>query len=247
MTHPARESKGPEVRLLFWIAKIAATTLGETGGDAVSMSLDMGYALSSAIFFALFLVTALAQIAARRFHPVLYWAVIVATTTAGTTMADLADRSLGLGYAGGTLLLLGVTATIFALWRRAAGRVEFGRIDSPKIEAFYWVTVLASSTLGTALGDYFVDATPLGYEGSALVFGCAILGVIGLHLFSRLSPALLFWAAFVLTRPLGATLGDMLTKPLAQGGLELSRFASTAVIALLMLGCILLGRRRRGA
>jgi uncharacterized membrane-anchored protein len=228
-------SKVPEITLVFWILKILATTLGETGGDAVSMSMGLGYLASTAIFAVLFLIAVAVQIAAKKFHPVIYWVTIVATTTVGTTLADFADRSLGIGYAGGTTLLLALLAASLLLWRRALGSVAVETVSSPKSEAFYWVTILFSQTLGTALGDWMADDAGLGYLGSAAVFGGALAVLAGLYFGTRVSRTLLFWAAFILTRPLGAVVGDFLDKPHAQGGLELSRYGATALLVALML------------
>ncbi len=238
-------SKVPEVALGFWIIKIAATTMGETGGDALSMSLNLGYALSTVILFLPFIVLVASQIRAKRFHRFLYWGVIVATTLAGTTMADFCDRSLGIGYAGGSSMLFTLVIATLALWRYTQGSVSVNHITSPKVEAFYWATILFSNTLGTALGDWVSDSGP-GFVGGALIFAGAIAFVAALYFFTRISRTFLFWAAFILTRPLGATLGDTLTKPHADGGLNLSRFVSTAVIAVFMVGCILLFPQRAG-
>jgi len=239
-------SKVPEVTLGFWIIKIAATTMGETGGDALSMSLNLGYAVSTGIFFALFAVTVAAQIRAKAFHPLLYWLVIVATTLAGTTMADFADRSLGIGYAGGASILFALVMLTLGIWRVTQGSVSVNRIVSPKVEAFYWLTILFSNTLGTALGDWVADSGP-GFEGGALIFSGCLAVIAALYFFTKTDRTLLFWSAFILTRPLGATLGDTLTKPHADGGLNLSRFASTGVIAAFMILCILLFPQRAGA
>ena len=238
-------SKVPAVTLGFWIIKIAATTLGETGGDALSMSLGLGYAVSTAIFFVFFLATATAQIRARRFHPLLYWAVIVATTTMGTTMADFFDRSLGIGYVGGASALFALTLAVLATWWFTLGSVSVDRITSPRAEAFYWATILVSNTLGTALGDFLADSGP-GYEGGALVFAAALAVVAALYYLTGVSRTLLFWAAFILTRPLGATVGDMLTKPRPAGGLDLSRFSSSAVIAVVIVALVLVTRQQAG-
>jgi uncharacterized membrane-anchored protein len=233
-------SKVPEVTLAFWIIKIAATTLGETGGDAVTMSMHLGYLLGTAIFAAIFIVAVSAQIAAKRFHPLLYWTVIVATTTAGTTLADFVDRSLGIGYAGGASLLLVLLLASLGIWYWSLGSVSVDRLGSRKAEMFYWATIMFSQTLGTALGDWMADTTGLGYEGGALVFGTALALVAAAYFYTKMSRTLLFWAAFILTRPLGATLGDFLDKPLAHGGLALSRYSASAVLAVFMLACILL-------
>ena len=240
-------SKVPEVTLTFWIIKIAATTLGETGGDAVSMTLKLGYLVSTALFAVLFLVAAAAQIRAKSFHPPLYWAVIVATTTVGTTMADFADRSLGIGYTGGAAILFALVAASLAAWWLTEGTVAVDRIGSGRAESFYWATILFSNTLGTALGDFLADSGGLGYDGGALVFGAALLLITAGYFFTRLSRTLLFWSAFILTRPLGATLGDMLTKPVADGGLHLGRIVSSIVIAGFIVACIALLPQRAGS
>jgi uncharacterized membrane-anchored protein len=241
-----RTSKVPEIILTFWVIKIAATTLGETGGDTLSMSLNLGYAVSSLIFAVFFIIVVAAQIRARSFHPWLYWAVIVATTLVGTTMADFADRSLGIGYVGGTSILFALVLLVLGAWYLSAGSVSVNNITTPRAETFYWLTILASNTLGTALGDFLADDTGLGFEGGALVFA-AILAVIAvLYYFTSLSRVLLFWAAFILTRPLGATVGDLLTKPAAHGGFNLSRPESSAVIALFIVAMILLAPQRAG-
>jgi uncharacterized membrane-anchored protein len=239
-------SKIPAVTLGFWIIKIAATTLGETAGDAVSMTLKLGYALSTGIFFALFLVAVTAQIRARSFHPFLYWLVIVATTTVGTTMADFADRSLGVGYIGGSLILFALLLAMLAAWWRSVGTVSVNAIVTPKAEAFYWATILASNTLGTALGDFLADDSGLGYEGGALVFTGLLAIVAAGYYFTSTSRTLLFWTAFILTRPLGATLGDTLTKPLTDGGIALGRFTSSTIIAVFIIVCILVLPQRAG-
>jgi uncharacterized membrane-anchored protein len=240
-----RSSKVPQVTLVFWIIKIAATTLGETGGDALSMTFDLGYALSTAIFFVFFAGTVAAQIRARSFHPFLYWAVIVATTTMGTTMADFADRSLGIGYVGGSLILFALVLLVLGAWWKVEGSVSVNSITSPRVEAFYWLTILFSNTLGTALGDFLADSGP-GYEGGALVFAGALAVVWALYAFTGISHTLLFWAAFILTRPLGATVGDLLTKPTGDGGLNLGRIISSAVIAVFIIACILILPQRAG-
>jgi uncharacterized membrane-anchored protein len=239
-------SKVPEVTLAFWIIKIAATTLGETGGDAVTMTLNLGYLMGTAIFAVIFLAVVTAQIRTSRFHPWLYWAVIVATTAVGTTMADFADRSLGVGYTGGASILFVLVLLSLAVWWRTEGTVSVASITSGRVEAFYWVTILFSNTLGTALGDWAADDGGLGFEGGALVFGAAILVIAGLYYRTAVSRTLLFWAAFILTRPLGATLGDLLTKPVANGGLNLGRIASSLVIAAFIVGCIAMLPQRAG-
>lgn len=235
--------KVAEVTLWFWLVKIAATTLGETAGDAVTMSMNLGYLVGTAIFATIFIGAVWTQIAAKGFRPFLFWFVIVATTTAGTTLADLLDRSLGIGYLGGasTLLLL-LLATLF-LWHRTLGSVSVSAITSRKAEVFYWATIMFSQTLGTALGDWMADPDTglgLGYEGGALVFAAALALVGAAYLWTRMSRTALFWAAFILTRPFGATLGDFLDKPHAAGGLEMSRYTATAVLAAFILACIVL-------
>ena len=236
--------KVPALTLGFWLVKIAATTLGETAGDAVTMSMKLGYAIGyaigTAIFAVAFVAAVAAQIRARSFHPLLYWFTIVATTTAGTTLADLVDRSLGIGYLGGSALLLACVLGTLALWYRTTGTVAVTAIASPRDEAFYWTTIMFSQTLGTALGDWFADDGGLGFEGAALVFGAALALVALLYFVPRVSRTALFWAAFILTRPLGATVGDFLDKPHAEGGLALSRFSATAVLAVFILASIFL-------
>jgi uncharacterized membrane-anchored protein len=233
-------SKVPAVTLGFWIIKIAATTLGETGGDAVSMTMNLGYALASVIFIGVFIIAVAVQIAAKAFHPFLYWAVIVATTTAGTTMADFADRSLGIGYAGGSALLLALLMVSLAVWYRAEGTVSVESVASPRVEMFYWVTIMFSQTLGTALGDWTADDT-------GLVFSAALLLVAGAYFYTSISRTVLFWAAFILTRPLGATVGDFFDKPVAQGGLDFSRLTASLVLVVFIVACILLLPQRAAA
>lgn len=223
-------SKVPEVTLIFWIIKIAATTLGETGGDAVSMSMNFGYLVGTAIFAAIFIVAVIAQIKAKGFHPFLYWTTIIATTTVGTTLADFADRSLGIGYTGGTSLLFALLLMSLAVWHRSLGSVSVATVATPKAEMFYWMTIMFSQTLGTALGDWMADTAGLGYEGGALVFSGLLLVVIAAYYRTKISHTVLFWAAFILTRPLGAVLGDFLDKPVSAGGLALSRYSATAAI-----------------
>jgi uncharacterized membrane-anchored protein len=240
-------SKVPEIGLTFWIIKIAGTTLGETGGDALSMSMHLGYAISSAIFFFFFIVAVVAQVFAKSFHPFLYWAVIVATTTAGTTMADFADRSLNIGYIGGSVLLLTLLILVLGLWWFSTGSVSVNYISSRKAEIFYWATILFSNTLGTALGDFFADDSGLGYEGAAIAISGALVLLAAGYLFTSISRTALFWIAFILTRPLGAAVGDLLTKPFANGGLNLNRINSSLIIATFMVVCILLTNQRAGS
>ena len=231
-------SKVPEVTLLFWIIKILATTLGETGGDAVSMSMNLGYLVSTGIFSVLFIVAVIAQISATQFYPVLYWTTIIATTTVGTTLADFADRSLGIGYAGGTAMLFTLLIASLFIWYRTLGSIAVNSVSSPKAEAFYWVTIMFSQTLGTALGDWTADTAGLGYGGGAIVFGTLLATVAAAYIWTKLSHTTLFWAAFILTRPLGAVVGDFLDKPISKGGLELSRYSASAALIVLIVGCI---------
>jgi uncharacterized membrane-anchored protein len=242
--------KVPQVTLGFWIIKIAATTLGETGGDAVTMSMNLGYLVGTLIFAAIFLVAVAAQVRARRFHPFLFWAVIIATTTVGTTLADFMDRSLGIGYLGGSSILAALLVISLGLWRWTLGSVSISDLHSPAAEAFYWVTVLFSQTLGTALGDWTADpgtGLGLGYEGAAIVFGVGLAVVAAAYFWTRLSHTLLFWAAFILTRPLGATVGDLLDKPHDHGGLALSRYTATAVLTGFIALCVLVLPQRTEA
>ncbi len=237
-------SKVPEVTLLFWVLKIAATTLGETGGDAVSMSMKLGYLESTGIFAVIFVATVAAQIFAKRFHPSLYWATIIASTTVGTTLADFADRSLGIGYAGGTSLLFALLMASLFIWYRTLGSISVDTVSSPKAETFYWVTIMFSQTLGTALGDWTAATAGLGYSGGALVFS-ALLALVALAYYqTKMSRTVLFWAAFVLTRPLGAVVGDFLDKPLNAGGMALSRYVASAVLLVFIAACVLLFRQR---
>ncbi len=237
-------SKVPEVTLMFWIIKITATTLGETGGDAVSMSMNLGYLIGTIIFAAGFLVAVIAQIKAKTFQPLLYWTTIIATTTVGTTLADFADRSLGIGYAGGSTLLLALLFGSLFVWHRTLGSVSVSTVSSPKAEMFYWVTIMFSQTLGTALGDWTADTAGLGYTGAAIVFGALLAFVLAVYYWSNVSRTVLFWAAFILTRPLGAVVGDFLDKPLNAGGLALSRYSASAALFALILTGILLFKQR---
>lgn len=237
-------SKVPQVTLLFWIIKIAATTLGETGGDAVSMSMDLGYLVGTAIFAAIFLIAVFIQIKAPRFHPLIYWATIIATTTVGTTLADFADRSLGIGYAGGSAILLALLAGSLFVWHRSLGSISVDSINSPKSEAFYWVTIMFSQTLGTALGDWTADSMGFGYGGSAMIFGALLLVIVALYFWTQISRTILFWAAFILTRPLGAVVGDYLDKPHDKGGLELSRYSASLSLFVFIVACVLIFRQQ---
>jgi len=239
-------TKVPEVTLVFWIIKIAATTLGETGGDSVTMTLNWGYLTGTAMFLAVLVALVAAQIAAKKFHPFLYWATVVASTTFGTTMADFADRSLGIGYTGGSAILLGLLLATLALWYWSLGSISVGTVNTPKVETFYWAAITFSQTLGTALGDWMADTTGLGYEGGALVFAAGLAVVVAIYYWTDVSRVLLFWAAFILTRPLGATIGDLLDKPLDHGGLALSRPIASAVIGAFIVACILVLPQRAG-
>ncbi|MHB1084404.1 MAG: COG4705 family protein [Thiobacillus sp.] len=231
-------SKVPEVTLMFWIVKIAATTLGETGGDAVSMSMQLGYLVATGVFAVIFLLAVGAQIGAKRYHPWLYWTTIIATTTVGTTLADYADRSLGIGYAGGSALLFTLLMVSLAVWYRTLGTVSADSVSTPKSEAFYWVTIMFSQTLGTALGDWTASTAGLGYTGGAAVFSVLLALVVVAYYRTRISHTALFWAAFILTRPLGAVVGDFLDKPIDAGGLALSRYSASAVLLLFIAGCL---------
>lgn len=237
-------AKVPQVTLVFWIVKILATTLGETAGDALSMSLDLGYLVSSVIFVGLFIIAATVQIRSKTYSSSIYWTTIIATTTAGTTMADFADRSMGIGYTGGTLLLIGLLCISFGIWYMAAGSLDNKSITNAKTEYFYWVTILLSQTLGTALGDWTVDSAGLGYDVSALIFGSLLLLLLGAYFWTTVSRTLLFWLSFVLTRPLGAVVGDFLDKPIAHGGLEFSRFSASAALLFSMVLFLMLFKQR---
>ncbi|HMA52715.1 MAG TPA: hypothetical protein VKP60_23305 [Magnetospirillaceae bacterium] len=237
-------AKVPEVTFVFWLIKIAATTLGETGGDAVSMSLGLGYLVGTAIFAIIFIGAVAAQIRAKAFHPALYWLTIIATTTVGTTLADFADRSLGIGYAGGSSLLLALLLASFAVWYKVMGSVSIDTVSSPKAEAFYWVTIMFSQTLGTALGDWMADDAGLGYLGSIVVFGGALAVLAACYFFTALSRTALFWGAFVLTRPLGAVVGDFFDKPAEDGGLEMNRFLASGLLLAFIVALMLVFRQK---
>jgi len=240
-------SKVPLVTLTFWIVKILATTVGETGGDALSMTLDLGYLVSTVIFLGFFAVTLTTQLLSRRYHPVFYWLVVVATTTLGTTTSDYMDRTLGLGYIKSSIALSIGVIVVLAIWHFAAGRIEFQNVVTRRDEFFYWLTILVANTLGTALGDFTASDTGLGFERGALVFAGLIAVVAALHFFTRLPKSVLFWAAYVLTRPLGATLGDTLTKPHADGGLQFGRITSTLVMAAAMVVILAITSREKPA
>lgn len=237
-------SKVPAVTLSFWIIKILATTLGETAGDALSMSLNLGYLVATAIFAAIFIGAVIAQVSASRFSPVLYWTTIIATTTVGTTIADFVDRSLGIGYAGGSAILLTLLILSLFTWQRTLGSVAVGTVNSRDAEWFYWVTIMLSQTLGTALGDWTADSLQLGYAGAALVFGLALAFVAVAYLLTRVSRTALFWTAFILTRPLGAMVGDFLDKPASKGGLDLSRYSASAALLAVIILCAFFFRQK---
>jgi uncharacterized membrane-anchored protein len=239
-------SKVPDATLIFWIVKVAATTLGETGGDSVTMTLNWGYLTGTLLFLSLLIVLVISQIIAEKFHRFLYWVTIVASTTFGTAMADFADRSLGIGYTGGSLLLFTCLMAILALWYWSEGTISIATVSTPKVEAFYWAAITFSQTLGTALGDWIADSGGLGYEGGALLFAVGLALLASLYFWTNASRVLLFWAAFILTRPLGATVGDFLDKPTSEGGLELSRPLASAVIAIFIILCITMLPQRAG-
>ncbi len=239
-------SKVPEVTLVFWIIKIAATTLGETGGDTVTMTLNWGYLAGTALFLSLLIVFVILQIAAKTFHPLLYWSTIIASTTAGTTMADFADRSLEIGYAGGASILFVCLMTTLGAWYWSLGSISVATVSTPKVEVFYWVAITFSQTLGTALGDWTADDTGLGYDGGALLFAAGLAVLAGIYFFTNASRVFLFWAAFILTRPLGATVGDFLDKPVSDGGLALSRPIASAVIGVFIIVCLAILPQRAG-
>ncbi|MGH9746960.1 MAG: COG4705 family protein [Candidatus Acidiferrales bacterium] len=237
-------SKVPQATLAFWAVKILATTVGETGGDALSMTLNLGYAVSSLIFLGFFCVTLAAQMTAKRFHPLFYWAVVVATTTVGTTTSDYLDRTVGLGYVKSSILLSCALIAVLIAWHFSTGQIAVDQITTRKNELFYWVTILVSNTLGTALGDFVATTTGLGFERGALVFAALIAVVAAAYFFTKIPHSVLFWAAYSLTRPLGATLGDTLTKPHDEGGLALGRIASSLAIAGAMVVVVALTSRR---
>jgi uncharacterized membrane-anchored protein len=239
-------SKVPEVTLTFWVIKIAATTLGETGGDSVTMTLNWGYLTGTALFLGALVALVIAQIVAKQFHPFLYWATIIASTTFGTTMADFADRSLGIGYTGGSSLLFVCLMIVLALWYWSEGTISVNTVTTPKVESFYWAAITFSQTLGTALGDWIADTGGLGYEGGSLVFAAGLVVLTVIYWWTRVSRVLLFWAAFILTRPLGATVGDFLDKPTSDGGLALSRPLASATLAIFIILCIALLPQRAG-
>lgn len=246
MTKQHALSKVPAVSLGFWIIKIAATTLGETGGDTITMTLQWGYLAGTALFLGLLALLVFAQIRSNKFSPALYWSTIIASTTFGTTMADFADRSLGIGYAGGSTLLLACLLIVLVLWYRSEGTISVNSVSTPRTEAFYWTAITFSQTLGTALGDWFADTGGLGYQGGAIVFAVALAAVAVAYYWTNVSRVALFWCAFILTRPLGATVGDFLDKPLSHGGLALSRPLASAVIAAFIVLCLLVLPQQAG-
>ncbi|CRM87570.1 hypothetical protein [Pseudomonas sp. 22 E 5] len=238
-------NKLPEITLAFWVMKICATTLGETAGDLLSMTLNVGYAMSSLILISAFLVTLGLQLFSKSYNPVLYWIVILSTSTAGTTMSDFMDRTLGLGYASGSLILISLLITIFAVWRLNEKSLSVDSVHTTKGELFYWAAILVSNTLGTALGDYLADDSGLGFAGGALLIGSAIIAVVLAKYYSRISGVMLFWVAFVLTRPFGATLGDFLTKPHEKGGLDFGTVGSSLVLAAVLVVLVAFAARAR--
>ncbi len=237
-------SKVPELTLVFWIIKIAATTLGETAGDAVSMSMNLGYLIGTLIFAVVFFAAVFVQIKAKKFSSLIYWTTIVTTTTVGTTLADFSTRSLGIGYAGGSALLFGLLLGSLFVWYKSMGTVSVESIRTQKAEMFYWLTIMFSQTLGTALGDWTADSAGMGYLGAAVLFGGLLAVLVGLYFFTKVSRTFLFWSAFILTRPLGAVLGDFLDKPIEAGGLALSRYSASAVLFIFMVACILIFKQR---
>ncbi len=239
-------SKVPELTFIFWVIKILATTLGETGGDAVSMSMNLGYLVGTAIFAVIFIIAVFIQIKAPKFHPFIYWTTIIATTTVGTTLADFSTRSMGIGYPGGSVLLLTLLLGSLFVWHRTMGTISVSSVSTPKVEMFYWVTIMFSQTLGTALGDWTADSMGFGYGGSAIIFGVLLLLILGAYFWTNISRTVLFWAAFILTRPLGAVVGDYLDKPVEKGGLALSRYSASITLLVVIVFCILFFKQRAG-
>jgi uncharacterized membrane-anchored protein len=231
-------SKLPQITIFFWIMKICATTLGETAGDAFSMSMDLGYLLSTGLFAVIVIAAVALHIHAKSFNPFLYWFTIIATTTVGTTLADFATRSLGIGYTGGSAILLALVVASLAVWHLVMGSVSVDQVNTPKGELFYWITIIFSQTLGTALGDWFADTADFGYLGAAVVFGGILLITVALYYFTSISRVILFWIAFIMTRPLGAVVGDFLDKPFDHGGLNLSRYTASLILIALIIACI---------
>lgn len=228
-------NKIPQIALLFWLMKICATTLGETGGDLLSMTLNVGYAASSLILIGFFLITLIIQLVSKKYHPVIYWLVIVSTSTAGTTMSDYMDRTLELGYAAGSLILVGILAAILLIWRLSIGSLSVDNINNFKVEIFYWAAILFSNTLGTALGDYLADSSGLGFAGGAALITSLLIVIILLHYFTNISKVILFWCAFVLTRPFGATFGDLLTKKSEQGGFDFGTIGASIILGSILI------------
>ena len=239
-------SKVPALTAIFWVIKILATTLGETAGDALSMSMNLGYLFSTFIFSGFFFIAVTSQIKAKNFNPILYWATIIATTTVGTTLADFSTRSMGIGYTGGTSLLFSLLLVSLLVWYKALGSVSVSSISSPKSEMYYWVTIMFSQTLGTALGDWVADTVGLGYVGAILIFGGLLLLVVSVYYFTSISRTLLFWTAFIITRPLGAVVGDFLDKPIMAGGLALSRYSASVTLIAIIIACILIFPQHAG-
>jgi uncharacterized membrane-anchored protein len=237
-------NKVAAVTLSFWIMKICATTLGETAGDLLSMTMDVGYAVSTLILLGIFLATLIAQLSARTFHPVLFWLVILSTSTAGTTLSDYMDRTLGLGYAAGAALLVTILIGVLIAWLAVQGSLSVERIQTRRAEIFYWMAILVSNTLGTALGDFLADSSGLGFLGGAAVISAALLAIAMAYFITRISRIALFWMAFVLTRPFGATFGDLLTKPTTNGGLGFGTIGSSAVLGVLLIALIIISYRK---
>jgi uncharacterized membrane-anchored protein len=231
-------NKLPQITLSFWIMKICATTLGETAGDLLAQTMKVGYALSSIILISIFIISLIAQLKSKSYHPFLYWLVILSTSTAGTTMSDYMDRTLGLGYMKGSLILVAILAATLSLWKWSVGSLSVQNVKTLKVEMFYWITILFSNTLGTALGDFLADDSGLGFSGGALLISALILVVVAAYYFTKISHVILFWIAFVLTRPLGATVGDFLTKPHEKGGLEFGTAGASAVLAVVLVGFV---------
>ena len=237
-------SKVPEVTLVFWVIKVLATTLGETGGDALSMSMNLGYLYSTGVFAVVFAVLVAAQLKATGYRPALYWATIIATTTLGTTLADFVDRSLHIGYTGGSSILVALLIGSLLAWRRDLGTLSVDSIRTPKAEFYYWTTIMFSQTLGTALGDWTADTESLGYLGSAVIYGGLLLALCLVHRLNIVNQSLLFWGAFVLTRPLGAVVGDFLDKPVVKGGLALSRYSASMALLAMIIALLVLTKQR---
>lgn len=237
-------AKVPAITMIFWIVKIFATTLGETGGDAVTMSMDLGYLVGTGIFAAIFLVAVFFQVKAKKFHPSLYWFTIIATTTVGTTLADYATRDMGIGYTGGSALLLGLVLLSLFVWHRTMGSISVSSVSTPKVEMFYWGTIMFSQTLGTALGDWTADTADLGYVGAGAIFMAGLLAIMAMYYWTKISHTILFWSAFILTRPLGAVVGDFLDKPLEKGGLNMNRYTASISLLVVMAALVYLFKQK---